>query len=73
VAGVLGELSTHQSVLSQFAAAEPRALAAAALVAAASVAPLLNGLAEGDEVFGPMTPKAENLNGKPNLARTRVC
>ncbi|GBF95947.1 hypothetical protein Rsub_08070 [Raphidocelis subcapitata] len=67
VAGAIGELFTHQPLLSQFAAAEPRALAAAALVAAASVVPLLNGAAEGDEVFGPMTPKAENLNGNAAL------
>jgi hypothetical protein len=62
---VLGELASGQPLLTQLAAAEPRVLLAAAVLAAASFAPLAMGEQQGDEVFGPFTPTAENLNGEP--------
>ncbi|KAI8469637.1 MAG: hypothetical protein J3K34DRAFT_522004 [Monoraphidium minutum] len=67
-AGALGELATHQPLGAQLAAAGPHAAAAWVLLAAASAAPLLRGVLEGDEVFGPFNPASEMLNGKVAIA-----
>jgi len=63
-AGVLGELLTGQSLLQQFVTAEPFVLSVALLLSVASLAPLLQGEEEGEEVFGPFEPRAEVLNGE---------
>jgi hypothetical protein len=63
-AGVVGELLHGQPLGAQLLAAAPQALAASLLLAAATAAPLLRGVEEGDEIFGPFVPASERLNGE---------
>lgn len=62
-AGAAGELLHGQPLASQLLGAPQHAAAALLLLAAATAAPFINGVREGDEVFGPFTPDAERLNG----------
>jgi hypothetical protein len=62
VAAVGAELSTQESVGTQFAAAPLAILGAGALFAAASIIPMLKGAKR--EAVGPFSPAAELVNGR---------
>lgn len=68
IAGLGTELLTHEPLAVQIASSARALLAVAAIIAAATAAPLLRGEDEGDEGFGPLTAAAELLNGKVALA-----
>lgn len=63
VASLGCEVFTHQSTLEQFSAHSTFVLALAGAITVASFAPVLRG-ASADEAFGPLTPRAERLNGE---------
>lgn len=62
--GLGGELLHHQPLADQMAAGAPALLALAAVIATATLAPLIMGEQEGDERFGPFSVDAELLNGE---------
>jgi hypothetical protein len=62
-AAIGAELATGQTVFTQFENATPVVLATWAIISLASLVPILKGASQ-DEAFGPMTPKAERLNGQ---------
>ena len=68
--GALGELLGRGTLWAQLLCAEPAVLGVAAVLAFASAAPLLAGEEEGDEVFGPFTPRAEAVNGAHRMRAT---
>jgi len=62
-AAIGAELSTGESIFTQFENATPVVLATMALFSLASLVPILKGSSQ-EEAFGPFTPKAERLNGQ---------
>lgn len=61
-AAIGAELSTGESVLTQFEGATPVVLATWLLFSVASLVPLFKG-ADPKASFGPFTPQAERING----------
>lgn len=62
-AAIGGELATGESVFTQFSNFTPVVLATWAVIAAASVIPLVKG-ADPTAAFGPLTQRAEMANGR---------
>ena len=62
-AAIGAELSTGESIFTQFENATPVVVATMALFSLASLVPILKGSSQ-EEAFGPFTPKAERLNGQ---------
>jgi hypothetical protein len=63
LAAIGAELATGESAVTQFVNAPAVVLTTWALIAVASLVPILKGAAK-DEAFGPMTPNAEMTNGR---------
>jgi hypothetical protein len=62
-AAIGAELSTGQDFITQFQGATPIVLSTMALIAGASLVPLLKG-ADPTAAFGPLTHTAEMANGR---------
>lgn len=63
LAALGAEFATGESVFTQFENATPVVLATWAVISLASLVPILRGASQ-EEAFGPLTPKAERLNGQ---------
>jgi hypothetical protein len=63
LAAIGAELSTGESFFTQFEAATPVVLATWAVIALASLVPVMKG-ADVTQAFGPLTQKAEMANGR---------
>jgi hypothetical protein len=64
VAATAAELSSGSTAVQQFAAAPIATCAAAAVITAASLIPLLAGRTAKDAAVGPFTADAETINGR---------